>query len=139
MKKSLAFALLLAASPLAFTQPSAAQPADQTAQTHGRRGGDRQPGHRVEKMTERLTKKLSLTTEQTAQVHTILTQAGETARQNAQSAADRNGKRAAMKSAMDAADEQIAAILTPAQKDTFTKIRAEQREHQGDRRDRRDN
>ncbi|MCR5889325.1 hypothetical protein LRS06_16440 [Hymenobacter sp. J193] len=129
MKKML---VLLAAAALVSASASAQTTTETTTPSAGYQGrAHLSPEQRAQRMTERLTRELTLTAEQAPRVQAILlAQAQETEAIRAKYAAstDRRAALPEMKAAKDKYDAQLAGVLTAGQRTRYAQLREEQQQ-----------
>ncbi|UOQ67466.1 DUF4890 domain-containing protein [Hymenobacter volaticus] len=137
MKKTLA---ILAAFLLTVGAASA-QSADLTTSGRGNRmgqgrGGNMTPEQRADMQTQRLTKELSLSADQSTKVRTIAlaeTQELQALRAKFSSADSRQGAGQEMKAVREKYDAQLKAVLTPEQVTKFDQMREDQLDKRKDK------
>lgn len=106
-----------------------------SASAFAQRGG-RSPEERAERMTVRLTEKLALSEEQSAEVKDIYLNHMQEGKEKAEEASTREDKRAVMKEQQSAIEEELKAVFSEEQFQQYVSMKEEMKSRQGKRRER---
>ncbi|MGI4873665.1 MAG: hypothetical protein ACRYFX_21105 [Janthinobacterium lividum] len=129
MKKSL---LLLAAFALAATSPSFAQTAPVAAAPHGKMHHQpKTPEQSAQHHTASLTKKLGLNADQQTKVYQIFLTEAQQGQSAKAAATSRQGMRQDMQAMRTQQQQQLQAVLTPAQYSQLVAMKQERKDHKG--------